>query len=234
MSGTGPDRGATLLRLARRAIEEALAAGDESRTTGGEALTSDGEARPWRGGPHTASGDGPLGDGVETPEAGKGTARPRTAWLERPAACFVTVQLEGRLRGCIGSLEPRRPLIEDLRSNARAAALGDPRFPPLAADELPRTTIEVSLLGPLEEISLRGEEELAAALRPHVDGLVLAWGERRGTFLPQVWENLPDPVRFVRQLKRKAGLTEDFWSDELRAWRFGVEKWSEAALTGGD
>lgn len=156
-----------------------------------------------------------------------GATRAGEGWLGEERACFVTLELDGRLRGCIGSLLPCRPLIEDLRANARAAAVEDPRFPPLAREEASRVRIEVSLLSPLEEIEFADETELAAALRPGVDGACLEHDGRRGAFLPQVWESLPEPPAFVAQLKRKAGLPLDFWSSRIRAWRFTVEKWKE-------
>ncbi|MCL4839445.1 MAG: AmmeMemoRadiSam system protein A [Thermoanaerobaculia bacterium] len=152
----------------------------------------------------------------------------RTAWLERPAATFVTLTLAGALRGCIGSLEPRRPLVEDVRANALAAAFEDYRFPPVEAAELPRLGLEVSLLSPLEPLPPLDEAAARAALRPGSDGVVLAWQGRRGTFLPQVWEQLPRPEEFLRHLKRKAGLDPGFWAPDLRLFRYSVEKWEEA------
>ena len=150
-----------------------------------------------------------------------------TAWLHRPGACFVTLKKGGALRGCIGSLRPNRTLIEDLRRNTVAAALRDDRFPPLTAEELGEVTIEVSLLSELEPLPFAGERQLVAALRPGIDGVVLECGLRRGTFLPAVWRNLADPADFVRQLKRKAGLAEDFWSDEIAIFRYTTRSWSE-------
>ncbi len=152
---------------------------------------------------------------------------PEAAWLEQPGACFVTLKQEGRLRGCIGSIHVHRTLEEDVCENARAAAFRDPRFPPLTTDELDRTSIEVSLLSPLEALDFSSEEELLAQIRPAIDGLVLEYQEHRGTFLPAVWESLPRPGDFLRQLKRKAGLETDFWSPEARVWRFTVDHWSE-------
>ncbi len=147
--------------------------------------------------------------------------------LAGPGAVFVTLLQDGALRGCIGSLEAWRPLAEDVRENARAAAFRDPRFAPLAADELPRTRVEVSLLTPAEPIACRDEADALRQLRPGVDGVVLECAGRRATFLPQVWEQLPEPVRFLGQLKRKAGLPGDFWSDDVRLSRYRVEKWKE-------
>ncbi|MFO1303325.1 MAG: AmmeMemoRadiSam system protein A [Burkholderiales bacterium] len=149
--------------------------------------------------------------------------------LDRPGATFVTLRAQGELRGCIGSLEAWRPLAEDVRANAIAAAFRDPRFPPLSRGEFTAIAIEVSLLHPAEPVPAEHERALLAALRPGVDGLVLECARRRATFLPQVWEQIPDARDFVRALKRKAGLPEDFWSEDVRVSRYGVDKFEEAA-----
>ncbi|MGH8679828.1 MAG: AmmeMemoRadiSam system protein A [Burkholderiales bacterium] len=148
-------------------------------------------------------------------------------FLNQPGACFVTLVLSGRLRGCIGSLEARRALVDDVKANALAAAFQDPRFAPLSSSEFNLTQIEISLLSPLLPIEICNEEQAAAQLRPEVDGAVLEFNERRGTFLPQVWESLREPRVFLNELKRKAGLPADFWSDEVRLYRYQVEKWAE-------
>ena len=148
--------------------------------------------------------------------------------LERPGATFVTLKQDGELRGCIGSLEARRLLAVDVRANARAAAFDDPRFAPLSLGELDVTTVEVSLLAPATRFAVAGEDDLCARLEPGVDGVVLELGRRRATFLPQVWESLPDPRDFIGALKRKAGLPADFWSPEIRVSRYTVAKWHEA------
>lgn len=152
----------------------------------------------------------------------------------RPGATFVTLLQAGQLRGCIGSLEPHRALRHDVRENAQSAAFRDPRFPPLAAREFESTTVEVSLLSVAEPFDVAGEDDLLARLRPGVDGLILALGSRRATFLPQVWESLPEPADFVAHLKRKAGLPVDAWNGEIRCARYSVAKWSEDdARSGG-
>ncbi|MCP4204125.1 MAG: AmmeMemoRadiSam system protein A [bacterium] len=148
-------------------------------------------------------------------------------WLDQPAATFVTLHLDGRLRGCIGSLGARRTLREDVTRNALAAAFEDPRFPSLTAEELASVSLEVSILAPAEPMQCSSEDELLKALRPGVDGLVLECGAHRSTFLPQVWESCREPRRFVAALKRKAGLASDFWSEEIRFWRYTVEKFGE-------
>ncbi|MFZ5555975.1 MAG: AmmeMemoRadiSam system protein A [Pseudomonadota bacterium] len=150
--------------------------------------------------------------------------------LAGPGATFVTLNLDDQLRGCIGSLEAHRPLREDVRLNAIGAAFRDPRFTPLTLREFERTRIEVSLLSPLEPVTFTSETELLALLRPGVDGLVFRYGHHRSTFLPQVWETLPEPRDFLEQLKRKAGLPFGFWAAEVQAWRYTVAKWVESDL----
>lgn len=147
--------------------------------------------------------------------------------LEAPAATFVTLTLDGELRGCIGSLEARRSLADDVADNARAAAFEDPRFSPLTADELGRVRVEVSVLSEPVQIEARSEAEVLAALRSGIDGLVLEYGAHRATYLPQVWRSLPEPEGFLAGLKRKAGLEPDFWSGEMRFSRYTVEKYVE-------
>jgi AmmeMemoRadiSam system protein A len=138
--------------------------------------------------------------------------------LREPGASFVTLEREGALRGCIGSLDPRRALVVDVVENAYAAAFRDPRFPPLSADELAAVAVHLAILSPLERIGVASEEELLARLRPGVHGVLLQEGAHRGTFLPAVWAGLSDPREFVRQLKRKAGLAPDHWSESLEVW----------------
>jgi len=152
------------------------------------------------------------------------------ATLRQRCATFVTLRHAGELRGCIGSVQAFRPLAEDVRANAIAAAFHDPRFAPLAAAELAATTIEVSLLSASERIEAAHEEELLARVRPGVDGLILEWGRRRATLLPQVWEQLADPHEFLAALKRKAGLSEDFWSAAVSVSRYEVTTWKEEDL----
>jgi AmmeMemoRadiSam system protein A len=153
---------------------------------------------------------------------------PDDARLLRPGATFVTLTHGGgQLHGCIGSLEPRRPLVADVRSNALAAAFLDPRSAPLRARQLRDVCIEISLLGPLSPLAASSEAEAIALMRPHEDGVVLSWGPVRGVLLPQVWEKIPDPATFLRALKAKAGLPADFWSNEVELRRFGLVKWRE-------
>jgi AmmeMemoRadiSam system protein A len=143
-----------------------------------------------------------------------------TSALLEPAASFVTLKRLGLLRGCRGLLEPVRPLFEDVWLNAWSSAYEDPRFPPLAASELDDLDIAISVLSALEPVPAGSEQELLRQLEPGRHGLVLALGPRRATFLPAVWSSLPDPGRFLGELKAKAGLPRDFWSPQMEAWRY--------------
>ncbi len=171
-----------------------------------------------------ATARGAIDAAFGRPEA---RVRPHAA-LDRPGATFVTLKQDGELRGCIGSLEAHRLLAIDVRRNALAAAFNDPRFAPLVAPELAVTTVEVSLLSPVSRVEVADEEDLLARLEPGVDGIVLELGRRRATFLPQVWESLPDPRDFIGALKRKAGMPASFWSPEMRVSRYTVARWQQA------
>lgn len=147
--------------------------------------------------------------------------------LAEPGASFVTLTQDGRLRGCIGSLEAYRPLAADVAGNAIAAAFQDPRFAPLDAGEFAPTRVEVSLLTPSEALVFSDEADALAQLRPGIDGVILMRGQRRATFLPQVWDSLPEPRQFMAQLKLKAGLPADYWDGQMTLARYGVRKWKE-------
>lgn len=147
--------------------------------------------------------------------------------LHKLGATFVTLTQQGELRGCIGSLEAWRPLLIDVQENACAAAFRDPRFAPLKEEELPITRVEVSLLTPAEPMQFRDEADALAQLRPAIDGVILTAGRHRATFLPQVWEELPEPYDFMAHLKRKAGLPANYWRDDVRLERYSVMKWKE-------
>ncbi|PWB56452.1 MAG: AmmeMemoRadiSam system protein A [Nitrosomonadales bacterium] len=149
-------------------------------------------------------------------------------WLKEPGATFVTLTRQGELRGCIGSLEAHRPLLADVKANALAAAFRDPRFAPLGGDELDLTRVEVSLLSPLSPINFSSQEDALAQLRPNVDGIVFEYGPYRSTFLPQVWEQLPQPAEFMAHLKYKAGLSPGFWDMDVKLFRYTVNKWKES------
>lgn len=152
-------------------------------------------------------------------------AEPVHPALTAPGATFVTLHdARGALRGCIGCLQAWRPLEDDLRANAEAAAFRDPRFAPLSAAEWAAgVQVEVSLLDAPEPLPrVRSEAEALALLKPGVDGLIFEWQGHRATFLPQVWEQLPEPAAFLAALKRKAGLAADFWAGDVELSRYGV------------
>ncbi len=148
-------------------------------------------------------------------------------WLREPRATFVTLEKDGELRGCIGSLEARRPLAEDVADNAYAAAFRDPRFAPVHADEWPTLDLHIAVLSPPEAMSVTSEEDLLHQLRPGIDGLILEEGRARATFLPSVWAHTPDPRDFLRHLKRKAGLPPHYWSDSIRAYRYTTQSFPD-------
>lgn len=156
-------------------------------------------------------------------------------WLPKPSdypavlhvqrATFVTLLCAGRLRGCIGNTEATDPVIVSAARYAHAAAFRDPRFPPVTVDELESININLSLLTPEEELDFESDAGLIGQLRPGQDGLVIACGDRRATFLPSVWDTLPEPAEFLRQLKLKGGLPTD--RPPQRAWRYATETISE-------
>ena len=206
------DAGAILLPLARGAIAARL---DPTGPTGPAAPDAARQADP------EAAAHSPAETAAHA------------AWLDAPGASFVTLTSGrapgGALRGCIGSLGARRPLREDVEANAVAAALHDPRFAPLTARELDDTVVEVSVLSAPAALPAADEAELLARLRPGVDGVVLSACGRRATFLPQVWEQLPDPADFLARLRRKAGLPADYWGRDVIVETYTVTAWQEAA-----
>ena len=139
-------------------------------------------------------------------------------------ASFVTLEAGGRLRGCIGSLEVNRPLAADVAHNAHGAAFADPRFPPVKEGEVDGLRIKISVLSPAAPMQAESQADLVARLRPGVDGLIIRDGDRRATFLPSVWQGIPEPERFVRALAKKAGWPAGHWSDTVRAWRYTSEE----------
>jgi len=148
--------------------------------------------------------------------------------LAAPGATFVTLRRQGALRGCIGTLTALRPLGDDVRLHALCAAFHDTRFAPLGRDEFDDLEIEVSLLEPALPLAARSEAEAHALLRPGIDGVILEWRGARATFLPQVWEQLPEPREFLAALKRKAGLASGFWAEDVQLSRYRVRKFVEA------
>lgn len=153
--------------------------------------------------------------------------QPTRWWLEPEAATFVTLKRRGALRGCIGTLQAWRSLGADLLANAEAAAFADPRFAPLHRAEWPEVTVEVSVLSAPQALPFATEAELLTALVPGVDGLILESNGKRATFLPQVWEELPDKRAFLTHLRRKAGLASDFPLTRCQIGRYRVAKYAE-------
>ncbi|WP_456409533.1 AmmeMemoRadiSam system protein A [Oceanithermus sp.] len=150
--------------------------------------------------------------------------------LVQTGASFVTLTKNGRLRGCIGSVEAYRPLAEDVHYNALAAAFRDPRFPPLTPAEWPETEVEVSVLSPLRPLEYASIDDLIQKLTPEM-GLVLEHPRGRATFLPQVWEQLPDPELFLVSLAQKAGLDPSVYADPAtRLYYYTVEKFTRRDL----
>lgn len=150
--------------------------------------------------------------------------------LRRLGACFVTLECDHALRGCIGSLVAERSLADDVARNAYASAFEDPRFAPLAHGEFGRLEISLSVLSAPEPLTVQSEKDLVDQLQPGVDGVVLTEGGCRGTFLPSVWASLPEPREFVQHLKRKAGFEPDYWSATIRFERYVTESWRESDL----
>lgn len=143
--------------------------------------------------------------------------------LTKQRATFVTLEKNQQLRGCIGTLQATRLLAEDVTYNAFAAAFKDPRFPALKKQELDYLEIHISILSAPEPLNFSSEQGLLAQLRPGIDGLILEAGSQRGTFLPTVWQSLPEPEKFLKYLKKKAGLPENYWSDTLKIQRYTTE-----------
>lgn len=140
--------------------------------------------------------------------------------LQQNLACFVTLHKNNKLRGCIGTLEAYQPLINDVAEHAYAAAFSDPRFSALDKNEFDQLDIEISVLGKPELIKFDSEEDLLQQIRPHIDGLILEHGYNRGTFLPSVWDQLPDKNEFLNHLKIKAGFSERWWDNGVEISRY--------------
>ena len=253
--GAAPVNG-LLLTASRRGLTPQLhdlrnsgdTAGDRSRVVGYASFGFYADAAGAGDDPsNDPSGDDPSGDGLGGDDFGEvllpiarsaigdmfglaADVRSDHRILQEQGACFITLMRHGRLRGCIGTLEPHRTLLADIKANAKAAAFTDPRFEPLTATEFRGTVIEVSLLSATVAMDFASEEEALADLRPNIDGLVFEWRGHRSTFLPQVWEQLPDPRDFLTHLKRKAGLAPDFWAPDVTLKRYTVTKWREREL----
>jgi AmmeMemoRadiSam system protein A len=148
--------------------------------------------------------------------------------LQDQGACFVTLTYQGLLRGCVGALEPYQSLAEDVREHAVAAAFQDYRFPPVQANELKDIKIEISYLTRPEILNYGTPDELPKILRPNFDGVVLRDGVYRATFLPQVWEKIPDPEEFLEHLCMKMGLSANLWRrKKLDVLIYQVEEFHE-------
>jgi AmmeMemoRadiSam system protein A len=152
-----------------------------------------------------------------------------TPHLREEGASFVTLTVRGQLRGCIGALEPYQPLVDDVREHAVAAALEDPRFPPVSERELNGIKIEVSRLTRPIPLEYKDANDLLSKLRPQVDGVILRDAFRRATFLPQVWEKIPDPAEFLNNLCYKMGASPDLWRRKhLDVLTYQVEEFRES------
>lgn len=180
-----------------------------------------------------------LGIARESIERGLVTRQPLefdasqfSAALAQEFGSFVTLTQRGELRGCVGSLEPTHPLAESVAIAAFNAAFRDQRFPPLIHTEVDRTLIEIAVLSRPEPIDVDSNVELLANLRPEEDGLLLEEVGYRATFLPKVWEKLLDPAEFVRHLKAKAGLPDDYWSGSIRFSRYHTVSIAESESPG--
>lgn len=151
-------------------------------------------------------------------------------WLREQGASFITLNLQNKLRGCIGSLRAHRPLLDDIKANAMAAAFKDPRFKPLTAAEYDNIEVEISLLSALSNLNFADEASALAQLKPHVHGVIFEYGHHRSTYLPQVWDNFTDPVMFMATLKQKAGLPPNFWEPGVKLHTYTVAKFKESEL----
>jgi AmmeMemoRadiSam system protein A len=147
--------------------------------------------------------------------------------LQQPGAAFVTLHKQQQLRGCIGNLNACQPLVIDVAENAFNAAFKDPRFPAVEASELATLKLEISVLTPRELMDFDSEADLLDLLQPGVDGIVLEEGFYRSTFLPSVWDQLPDKRQFLSHLKMKAGLPQDYWSRSLKVYRYRTISFAE-------
>lgn len=150
-------------------------------------------------------------------------------WLQSPAATFVTLRQGGQMRGRTGSLKPRRSLHDDVIENAIRAALHDPCFSPLTLAELDDTTIEVAVLSEFEAVAVADERAALRQLRPGIDGAVFRYGCHHSNFLPEMWEQYPDPREFLAYLKYKAGVPPDFWDAHVQLHRYDISHWQEPA-----
>jgi|GEM_PF-1835026 len=161
---------------------------------------------------------------------GPAAVRPIGEWTKKPSGTFVTLRWnDGRIQGCIGNLEPRRAIVDEVAHNAIAAATLDPRAEPLTLGDVDELDVELSILSSLEAVEARSEDEALAQLTPDVHGVVLAHRGRRSTFLPVMWSRFADGRELMRALREKAGLPADFWDEHVRLYRYTVDKHVDAA-----
>ncbi len=151
--------------------------------------------------------------------------------LHEERGCFVTINRNGRLRGCIGSLTASRALVVDVAHNANAAAFKDSRFQPLQMQEYPEIELHISVLSPSSVLAVASREELLEKLRPGIDGLILQQGEHRSTYLPSVWAQIAEPENFVSELRKKTGLSAAGWSNDMQVWTYTTEAFSQGFFT---
>lgn len=151
--------------------------------------------------------------------------------LQETGATFVTLRLDGELRGCMGTLAATQPLVEDVAHNAYSSAFRDPRFPPVTRAETTDLSTHITILSPPVPIAFRDEADLIRQVRPGVDGLILREGGKRGTLLPAVWEHLRSPEEFLAHLKQKAGLRPDYWSETVRVERYTASSLSRSGTS---
>ena len=147
--------------------------------------------------------------------------------LRENLACFVTLEKNKELRGCIGTLVARSPLVQEVVTSAFSAAFLDRRFLPVTQQEIPALQIHISILTPAVRMSFTSEADLLTKLQPGIDGLILKVGNSSGTFLPSVWEQIPERQAFLQHLKNKAGLPMDYWSNQVEIFRYETEMFGE-------
>lgn len=212
------DAGPVLLSIARRALEDALGI-DSADAAEAVNTTDSADTTTTTDSTDTQAQDSPDHSSLD--------------WLHAPGASFVTLTEGGRLRGCIGTLTAHQPLEADVAEHAVDAAFHDPRFPAVRAWEYPFLDVEVSVLGSPHSIDASSREAVEHALEPGMDGLILGDGRHRATYLPQVWDQLPDPHDFVGQLLLKAGLPRDYWSDDMTAQTYRVTAFHDSGARAG-
>ena len=233
--GATPLNGLLHLAKKKNLSLKRLAAGNSGDTAGGKrevvgyssfALYEGGTVSPERaGGRLLGMARSAIDDSLSSRRA---DPRPDEPWLQQAGATFVTLTMDGALRGCIGSLEAARPLGVDVVENALAAAHRDPRFPRLTVSEWLRCAVEVSLLSRPKPVRFADESDLLAQIVPGEDGLIVESGGRRATYLPQVWDAIPDARRFLEELKCKAGIPAETRIGRCRVLRYRVMKWAES------